>query len=237
MKQKLLYGILPLREKVEIYNRSYDQYVGSALEAEKSRKFNTAKDFYEQAASAVDATEEEKASCRAKAAEMEECTGYWNMANQVLNKLKELKKEGGSADYGMIEECYEVAIANYQSLYKIRNDEEFQRRADVLQRALDKLGLVVEGNVVKTDMKQGRLTEEPATDVSIYACPNDYNEDMRKGVHGVFIGKVDANGNFHVQVERHIYAGLLFVPDNKKNNTWVSLKEQKHLETKVRIKD
>lgn len=236
-KEKRLYGILPLREKVEIYNRSYDQYVGSALEAEKSRKFNTAKDFYEQAASAVDATEEEKASCRAKAAEMEECTGYWNMANQVLNKLKELKKEGGSADYGMIEECYEVAIANYQSLYKIRNDEEFQRRADVLQRALDKLGLVVEGNVVKTDMKQGRLTEEPATDVSIYACPNDYNEDMRKGVHGVFIGKVDANGNFHVQVERHIYAGLLFVPDNKKNNTWVSLKEQKHLETKVRIKD
>lgn len=237
VKQKLLYGILPLREKVEIYNRSYDQYVGSALEAEKSRKFNTAKEFYEQAANAADATEEEKASCRAKAAEMEECTGYWNMANQVLNKLKELKKEGGSADYGMIEECYEVAIANYQSLYKIRNDEEFQRRADVLQRALDKLGLVVEGNVVKTDMKQGRLTEEPATDVSIYACPNDYNEDMRKGVHGVFIGKVDANGNFHVQVERHIYAGLLFVPDNKKNNTWVSLKEQKHLETKVRIKD
>ena len=78
-KEKRLYGILPLREKVEIYNRSYDQYVGSALEAEKSRKFNTAKDFYEQAASAVDATEEEKASCRAKAAEMEECTGYWNI--------------------------------------------------------------------------------------------------------------------------------------------------------------
>lgn len=236
-KDKKIYGILPLREKVEIYNRSYDQYVGSALEAEKSRKFNTAKDFYEQAAAAEDATEEEKASCRAKAAEMEECTGYWNMANQVLNKLKELKKQGGTADYGMIEECYEVAIANYQSLYKIRNDEEFQRRAAILQKALDKLGLVVEGNVVKTDMKQGVLQEEPATDVSIYACVSEFNRDMRKGTHGVYLGRVDSNGNFHVQVERHIYAGLLFVPEDGKNNTWVSLKEQKHLETKVRIKD
>lgn len=113
-------------EKVEIYNRSYDQYVGSAQQAEKSRKFNTAQEFYEQGANATDATEEEKSACRAKALEMKECAGYWNMANQVLKKLKELQGQGGRADYGMIEECYEVAIANYESLYKIRNDEEFQ---------------------------------------------------------------------------------------------------------------
>ena len=236
-KQKVPYGVLSLREKVEIYNRSYDQYVGSALQAEKSRKYNTAQEFYEQGANAEDATEEEKASCRAKAQEMKECAGYWNMANTVLKKLKELKKQGGMADYGMIEECYEVAIANYNSLYKVRNDEEFQRRADILQKALDKLGLVVEGNVVKTDMKQGRLIEEKATNVSIYACTQSFSKDMQKGTHGVFVGMVDADGNFHVQIDRHIYAGLLFVPENRKNNTWVSLKEQKHLKTKVRIRD
>lgn len=236
-KQKIPYGVLSLREKVEIYNRSYDQYVGSALEAEKSRKYNTAQEFYEQGANAEDATEEEKASCRAKAQEMKECAGYWNMANVVLKKLKELKKQGGMADYGMIEECYEVAIANYKSLYKVRNDEEFQRRADILQKALDKLGLVVEGNVVMTEMKQGRLIEEKATNVSIYACVSSFNKDMRKGAHGVYVGSVDADGNFHVQIDRNTYAGLLFVPENRKNNTWVSLKEQKHLKTKVRIKD
>lgn len=237
VKQKLLYGILPLREKVEIYNRSYDQYVGSALEAEKSRKFNTAKEFYEQGANAIDATEEEKASCRIKAAEMKECAGYWNMANQVLKKLKELKEEGGTADYGMIEECYEVAIANYQSLYKVRNDEEFQRRADVLKDALEKLGIVVEGNVVKTNLTKGRLLEKTATDVSIYACAEEFNKKMKKGIHGTFVGKVDSEGNFRIQVDRHIYKGLLFVPQDEKNNTWVSLKEQKHLKTTVRIKD
>ena len=237
IKQKLLYGILPLLEKVEIYNRSYDQYVGSAVEAEKSRKFNTAQEFYEQGASATDATEDEKAACRAKALEMKECAGYWNMANQVLKKLKELQQQGGKADYGMIEECYEVAIANYESLYKIRNDEEFQRRAAILKKALDKLGLVIEGNVVKTNMKSGRLLEELATDVSIYACKSEFNKDMKKGRHGTYVGKVDAEGNFHVQVDRHAYAGLLFVPEDGKNNTWVSLQEQKHLNTKVRIKD
>lgn len=237
VKQKLLYGILPLLEKVEIYNRSYDQYVGSAQQAEKSRKFNTAQEFYEQGANATDATEEEKSACRAKALEMKECAGYWNMANQVLKKLKELQGQGGRADYGMIEECYEVAIANYESLYKIRNDEEFQRRATVLKNALDRLGLVIEGNVVKTDMKQGRLLEEPATDVSIYACTSGFNKDMRKGKHGTYIGRVDAKGNFHVQVDRYVYAGLLFVPDDGKNNTWVSLHERKHLKTKVRIKE
>ncbi len=237
VKQKLLYGILPLLEKVEIYNRSYDQYVGSALEAEKSRKFNTAKEFYEQGANAIDATEEEKASCRIKAAEMKECAGYWNMANQVLKKLKELKEEGGTADYGMIEECYEVAIANYQSLYKVRNDEEFQRRADVLKDALEKLGIVVEGNVVKTNLTKGRLLEKTATDVSIYACAEEFNKKMKKGIHGTFVGKVDSEGNFRIQVDRHIYKGLLFVPQDEKNNTWVSLKEQKHLKTTVRIKD
>ena len=236
-KQKIPYGVLSLHEKVEIYNRSYDQYVGSAQQAEKSRKFNTAQEFYEQGANATDATEEEKSACRAKALEMEDCAGYWNMANQVLKKLKELQRQGGRADYGMIEECYEVAIANYESLYKIRNDEEFQRRATVLKNALDKLGLVIEGNVVKTDMKQGRLLEEPATDVSIYACTSGFNKNMKKGKHGTYIGKVDTKGNFHVQVDRYLYAGLLFVPENGKNNTWVSLHERKHLKTKVRIKD
>lgn len=236
-KQKIPYAVLSLREKVEIYNRSYDQYVGSAVEAEKSRKYNTAQEFYEQGANAKDATEEEKAACRAKALEMKECAGYWNMANQVLKKLKELQGQGGRADYGMIEECYEVAIGNYESLYKIRNDEEFQRRVTILKNALDRLGLVIEGNVVKTNMKQGRLLEEPATDVSIYACTNGFNKDMRKGKHGTYIGKVDAKGNFHVQVDRYVYAGLLFVPEDGKNNTWVSLHERKHLKTKVRIKD
>ena len=45
VKQKLLYGILPLLEKVEIYNRSYDQYVGSALEAEKAENSIPRKNF------------------------------------------------------------------------------------------------------------------------------------------------------------------------------------------------
>ena len=168
---------------------------------------------------------------------MKECAGYWNMANQVLKKLKELKEEGGTADYGMIEECYEVAIANYQSLYKVRNDEEFQRRADVLKDALEKLGIVVEGNVVKTNLTKGRLLEKTATDVSIYACAEEFNKKMKKGIHGTFVGKVDSEGNFRIQVDRHIYKGLLFVPQDEKNNTWVSLKEQKHLKTTVRIKD
>lgn len=234
-KQKVQYGILSLREKV--YERSYVQYIASASEAEKSRRFNTAQQFYEQAANAPDATEEEKASALERATEMKECTEYWNVTNQVLKQLKEYKEQGETADYDKVEECYNIAIENYEKLYKVRNDKEFQRRAVALKNALDKLGLVVEGNVVKTKMKQGILQEETTTDVTIYACINEFNKNMEKGRHGIEVGKVDSKGNFRVQIDRHIYAGLLFVPQNGKNNTWVSLKEQKHLKTKVRIKD
>ena len=51
------------------------------------------------------------------------------------------------------------------------------------------------------------------------------------------LGKIQATVSGSHYSSYTIKLSFKRVPDNKKNNTWVSLKEQKHLETKVRIKD
>ncbi len=235
--ERRAYAVLSMKQVEEKYNTSYDQYLAAAVQSVKARKFKAASDFYRQAAGAPDAPEENKATCEARAEDMDNCFEFMDMANKALRRLKVEKEKGQMIDYGLLEECYNVAIKNYGSLYELTKDEEFKNRVAKLEEAYRKLGLVVEGNVVGTDFKGGILQEEPVTGIDIYATPAGVR-GVEKGNVGDKVGSVDARGHYHVQVERGKYEGLLFVPVSAKGykkNAWQSIKEQRHAKIDVKL--
>lgn len=237
--ERRAYAVLAMKQIENIYNTSYDQYLANAVAASKTRKFKAAADFYRQAAEAEDAPEEGKATCLQRAADMEQYFDFMDMANKALRRLKKEKEKGEMLDYGLVDECYNVAIKNYESLYQLTQDEELKKRVEVLEKARKKLGIVIEGTVVGIDRKGGVMWENPLTGVDIYAVPfGKYGASYTKGTCGDLVGSVDEKGHYHVQLESGKYEGLLFVPtDTKeyKKNAWRALKEQRHATIDVKF--
>ncbi len=237
--ERKAYAVLAMKQVENVYNTSYDQYLANALEAVKTRKFKAAADFFRQAAEATDVPADGKATCEARATDMDNCFEFMDMANKALRRLKTEKEKKEMADYGLIEECYNVAIKNYESLYQLTQDEEFKRRIAVLEKDLKKLGIVVEGTVSGIDRKGGVLWETPLTGVNIYAVPFGRNgASYVKGTCGDLVGSVDEKGRYHVQLEHGKYEGLLFVPVTSKDykkNAWRALKEQRHAKIDVKF--
>ena len=218
-------AIMALKEKV--FGREYNQDIENAKIAEQARKYSTAEGYYEQALQKAE-TLEEKNLCEEKIREMNSCAGYMKAANIALQAMKLRQSKREEVEIDQIEECYDIVIANYRSLYQLRNDELFLERIAKLEEIRNNLDLVITGKVVHVKKKQGVFDETPMSGVDIYGI----------GIDRTYLGSVDASGQFKLQVKKKDYSSLLFVPKDKKMGeaTSISLKG-KHLNLKVRIYD
>lgn len=228
IKSKKCFAVLTLKETV--FGRAYDQYMASAQQAEKTRQYSTAKGFYEQALK--EATPEDTLETRKKMELMATCEAYIAEASDALKQLQAIKKSGKEVGFSGIESLYESAIANYNALYKIVNDERYLNYVKTLEASLNNMDIVLSGHVVKTKKRQGVFEETPTTGVEIYAVGVD---GQRK-----HLGSVDAQGYFKVQVKKSEYTELLFVPQKGKTTKQELTKEGlkgKHLNLKIFIYD
>ena len=237
-KYKLTIGVNDALQKTIVGTTALAEKLKSANMAYQGRRFREAATFYQQASEDPDATEADKAACTGWIETINKCISAQTEANKALLLLKNYKEKGGEVNPDNVVDLYNIAINNYQTLYTITRNEFYQTRIENYEKSRDKVGYVMSGTVISTNFKQGILYEEPITGISIYGTYGTFNKDMKKGAHGVFVGKVDADGKFHVEVPRGEYEGLLFVPTTNKKfskNVWQSLKGSKHLDIKVRF--
>ena len=235
-KYKLTVGVNDALQKTVVGTTALAEKMKSANMAYQSRRFKEAANFYEQAAEDPDATQADKAACAGWLETINKCIEAQTEANKALLLLKNYKEKGGEVNPDKIVELYDIAINNYETLYIITNNDFYQTRIDNFEASRSKIGYVMSGTVIATDFKQGVLHEDPITGIDIYAVQGAFTNELRKGTHGEYVGKVDDNGKFHVEVARGVYDGLLFVPaQNKKfsKNVWQSIKGSKHLDIKV----
>lgn len=235
--EKRNYAVLTMKEEVRV--DAIEENKALARKAAAERQFRSAAELYRKALTFQGATHADSVYCSERAARMDTCYQLNTLANGALKKVNEMKRSGKMVDYGLAEECYMVAISNNRSLHAITQDEEFSRRAEKIQEVYQKLGLVIEGRTVCHRLRQGVGIEQPVTGFAIYAVTDTYmSKYMERGSHGTLLGHTGADGSFHVQVERGKYNGLLFVPERNsdfKNNTYVSIREQRHLRVDVNI--
>lgn len=208
-----------------------------AQNAYNAGQFKAAITYYQQALESDEATEENKVEIQGFLSRVQTCSEAQNEANKSLTLLKVFKEKGEAVNPDKVVELYDVAIANYKTIYSITRNERYQERIETLEKSRSKIGYVMSGTVISTNFKQGQLVEEAITGIEVYGV-HYFTKEMQKGVHGDHVGSVDANGKFHIEVPRGEYDGLLFVPVNNKKfskNVYQSLRNAKHLDIQVKF--
>jgi hypothetical protein len=107
------------------------------------------------------------------------------------------------------------------------------------EKNLAKIGFVIEGKITRSDFRQGQLHETPLPNVKIYGITHYVSEkDVRYSTLGDLLGTADAQGNYHIQLERGKYKMLLFAPSNNefKRNYLITIDKETHTTKNVRIK-
>ncbi len=208
-----------------------------AQNAYNAGQFKTAITYYQQAIESDEATEENKTEIQGFLSRVQTCSEAQNEANKSLTLLKVYKEKGEAVNPDKVIELYDIAIANYKTIYSITRHERYQQRIEALEKSRSKIGYVMSGTVISTNFKQGQLVEEPITGIEVYGV-HYFTKEMQKGIHGNHVGTVDADGKFHIEVPREEYEGLLFVPVNNKKfskNVFQSLRNSKHLDIQVKF--
>ena len=208
-----------------------------AQNAYNAGQFKAAITYYQQALESDEATEENKIEIQGFLSRVQTCSEAQNEANKSLTLLKVFKEKGEAVNPDKVVELYDIAIANYKTIYSITRHERYQERIEALEKSRSKIGYVMSGTVISTNFKQGQLVEEAITGIEVYGV-HHFTKEMQKGVHGDHVGSVDANGKFHIEVPRGEYDGLLFVPVNNKKfskNVYQSLRDAKHLDIQVKF--
>lgn len=235
-KYKLTIGINDALQKTVVGTTALAEKLKSANMAYQGRRFKEALTFYKQVSEDSEATETDKLACNGWIETINKCIEAQTEANKSLLLLKNYKERGGDVNPDKIVELFNIAISNYRTLYLITKNEFYHTRIESLEKSRDKVGYVMSGNVISTDFKQGVLYENPITGIDIYGIEEGFKKEMKKGIHGDFLGKVDSQGKFHIEVPRGSYEGLLFIPTNNKDfskNVWQSLKGSTHLDIKI----
>lgn len=209
-----------------------------AQNAYNAGQFKTAITYYQQAFESDEATDDNKGEIQGFLSRVQTCADAQAEANKALALLKVFKEKGEAVNPDKVVEVYDLAIANYQTIYSITRNDKYQQRIDALEKSRDKIGYVMSGTVVSSNHKHGQFIETPITGIEIYGVRSGFSAVMRKGTHGDHVGSVGADGKFHIEVPRGEYAGLLFVPSGNKqftNNVFQSLRGAKHLDIQVKF--
>lgn len=235
-KYKLTMGVNDALQKTIVGTTALAEKLKSANMAYQGRRFKEALAFYQQVAGDSEATEADKNACKGWIETINTCIEAQTEANKSLLLLKSYKEKGGDVNPDKIIELFNVAIENYKTLYSITKNDYYQVRIEKFENSRDKIGYVMNGVVISTDFKQGILYETPITGIDIYGVKESFNKEMKKGIHGDFLGQVDTKGKFHIEIPRNVYEGLLFVPTNNKDfskNVWQTVKGSTHLDIKI----
>lgn len=237
-KYKLTVGVNDNLHKEIVGTTPFAEKLRSANQAWQSRRFKEAITFYEQAAADKDATEADKTACTGWIETIKLCLSARDAANDALLLLKRFKENREQVSPEKIIELYDVAINNYTTLYSLTRNDYYQKSIEAITKSKAKIGIVMSGTVVSSDLKQGVFVEKPVTGIDIYAVEHYDRSAMSKGIHGEKVGTVDAEGRFKLELKRDVYEGLLFIPvANRefKRNVFQPLHGNKHLDIHVRF--
>ena len=217
----------------------YTAILEQARLAYTERNYKEAKVFYEQAATYPGAPSDAKEVCQQRIERMQLLADHDNYARTALGMIIKAQKEGKKLPAEDIEKYFGIALDSYNVLYTNTKDEFYLQRVQLCEKNLAKIGFVIEGKITRSDFRQGQLHETPLPNVKIYGITHYVSEkDVRYSTLGDLLGTADAQGNYHIQLERGKYKMLLFAPSNNefKRNYLITIDKETHTTKNVRIK-
>lgn len=234
-KGKIAYKVMVLLKTVSVFKTKYEEMLNQAVSHKNSRDYASAKMYYENAANAEGATEDDKQAALQSALQMENLAKFKAETDAIADKLYDISAKNQIVNKNVFIKMLDDMVERYRALFNETGDKYYNEEAERLLKEKNNVGFVFKGKLVLSEYKGGSLQETPLTNVRIYG--SDYSNcaemDKKDYLHkGIWITTVTASdGTYSLTLKPGEFKTLIFEAEDSK------IKKNKHVSIEGRTDD
>ena len=235
-KSKLTVNVTDALHTEKVFTGKFEEMLSQANTYRAQRDYKLAKQHYESAAQAADATAADKQTATESAAKMETLDAVKSETDFLTGKLWEFTHSNMRINKNELNVLIDDIIEHNRALYAETQDQYYLDEASRLEKEKSKVGFVLKGRFVISEYKGGSLEEVPVTNVRIYGSQSSNCDDMDNPKYpskGEIIETVTASdGRFSLNLQAGEYKTIIFEAIGNKD-----IKKNKHVSVEGRTDD
>ena len=235
-KAKLTVNVTDALHTEKVFTGKFEEMLSQANTHRMNRDYKLAKQYYESAAQASDASATDKQTAMESATKMEELNAFKDETDQLAGRLYEITRNNQRVNKDQLHALIDDISERYRTLHLETKDQFYLDEANRLQAEKSKIGFVLKGRFVMSEYKGGSLQEVPITNVRIYGSQASNSDEMdspkfsRKGE--IIETVTAADGHFSLNLHAGEYKTIIFEAIGNKD-----IKINKHVSVEGRTDD
>jgi len=228
----LTYNIVVLNETKVVVETQYGEYLRQADNEFQDRRYAKAAEFFLLAAKEKGINEQQRSIALDKAASSQKydtiqtsAEKYVAMINEIVSGKREVKK-------ALLLMAFDQAILAYRSLANSTDDEYFKTQMEKLISERAKVGIVLEGKTLYSELHQGLVEESNLGGCKFYGVKGTVSESIRTNVywkndHELATSATDGSFKFQVQAGEYDFIVVVGAHNGKiKANKVIPMKDR-----------
>lgn len=235
-KSKLTVNVTDALHTEKVFTGKFEEMLSQANTHRANHDYKLAKQYYESAALADDASSTDKQTAMESASKMEELNVFKEETDRLRDRLYEVTHSNQRVNKQQLHALIDEISERYRTLNLETQDPYFLDEANRLQAEKNKVGFVLKGRFVISEYKGGALEEVPVTNVRIYGSQRSNSDEMdspKFPFKGEVIETVTAaDGKFNLNLQPGEYKTIIFEAIGNKD-----IKKNKHVSVEGRSDD
>ena len=228
----LRYNIIILNETKVVVETQYGELLRQADNEFQDRRYGRAAEFFRLAAKEKGINEQQRNIALDKAASSQRydtiqttAEKYVTMINEIVSGKREVKK-------ALLLKAFDQAILYYRALLNSTSDEYFKTQLEKLVSEKSKVGIVLEGKTLYSELHQGIAEESNLGGCKFYGVKGSVSESMRTNVywkndHELATSATDGSFKFQVKADEYDYIVVVGAHNGKiKANKVIPMKDR-----------
>lgn len=210
----LVYNILILNETKVVVETQYGELLRQADTEFQDRQYARAAKFYKLASYEKNITEAQRNIATDKATAALRYDTVQTNAEKYAKMLNDIISNGSNVKKSLLIKTFDQAILAYKSLLNSTGDTYFKKQMEKLIAEKAKVGIVLEGTTLYSELHQGVLAENAIGNCKFYGVKGAVSEDMRTNIYWKNENELatsDSEGKFKFQVNADQYDFIVVV--------------------------
>ncbi|MBQ2674321.1 MAG: hypothetical protein IJG07_06545 [Prevotella sp.] len=210
----LSYNVLILNETKVVVETQYGELLRQADTEFQDRQYARAAEFYKLASYEKNITEAQRNIATDKATAALRYDTVQTNAEKYAKMLNDIISNGSNVKKSLLIKTFDQAILAYKSLLNSTGDTYFKKQMEKLIAEKAKVGIVLEGTTLYSELHQGVLAENAIGNCKFYGVKGAVSEDMRTNIYWKNENELatsDSEGKFKFQVNADQYDFIVVV--------------------------
>lgn len=210
----LRYNIIILNETKVVVETQYGELLRQADTEFQDRQYARAAEFYKLASYEKNITEAQRNIAINKSATALRYDTVQTNAEKYAKMLNDIISSGSNVKKSLLIKTFDQAIMAYKSLSNSTGDPYFKKQVEKLLEEKAKIGILLEGTTLYSELHQGILSEETIGNCKFYGVKGAATEDMHTNIYWKNENEIatsDGEGRFRFQVMADQYDFIVVV--------------------------